>query len=437
MRYRLSELPALLLTPIGRKQLRHGILIRTTPIHILAARLYRRFRLKNVKTVTVIGSFGKTTTTRCLFAALGMPENPRLEGNRGISLARNIRRIKPSDRFAVLETGISGPGQMKESADMARPDIVVVTCIGSEHNRSFRTLEATRQEKSVMVSALDDRTGLAVLNGDDPNVLWMAKRTGARCVTYGLGPENDVRADDIRLDWPRGTRFILRVGDEEIAASSPFYGTKMIYPVLAAAAVAREAGEDLSSGIARIEKLPAFRGRLQPVTLDSGAVVLRDDYKSAEETIYAALDLLEEIPARRKFVVMGEVNEPRGNQRELYRKIGRRIGEMATHAFFVCGKKMYRHYVQGTTASGMDKDRAVWAGKQGLAQLAREIESLSPGDGDIILVKGRDNQRLERLTFALQGRIPKCELEFCDAKSVYCDVCPMLDTGWEGRKVVF
>ncbi len=51
--------------------------------------------------------------------------------------------------------------------------------------------------------------------------------------------------------------------------------------------------------------------------LDSGAIVLRDDYKSAEETIYSALDLLEDIPARRKFVVMGDVNEPRGNRREL------------------------------------------------------------------------------------------------------------------------
>jgi len=437
MRYRLSELPALVRTPIGRKQLRHGILIRTTPFQVLTARLYRRFRLKNVKTLAVVGSFGKTTTTRCLFAVLGMPENPRLEGNRGISLARNIRRIRPSDRFGVLEAGISGPGQMQESADMVRPDIVVVTCIGSEHNRSFKTLEATRQEKSVMVSALDDKTGLAVLNGDDPNVLWMREKTRARCVTFGLGPKNDIRAENIRLDWPKGSRFTLRAGAEAFEAVTPFFGKKMIYPVLAAAAVAREVGADMASGLGGIRKLPAFRGRLQPVTLDSGAVVLRDEYKSAEETIYTALDLLEEIPARRKFVVMGDVNEPRGNQRELYRKIGRRIGEVATRAFFVCGRKMYRNYKQGTSASGMPGDRSNWAGKKNLASLAREIESHALTEGDVILVKGRDNQRLVRLTLALQGRIPKCDLEFCDAKSVHCEICPMLDSGWGERKIVF
>lgn len=433
----MSELPALVRTPIGRKQLRHGILIRTTPFQVLAAKIYRRFRLKAVTRVAVVGSFGKTTATRCLFAALGMPENPRLEGNRGISLAQNIRRIRPSDRFAVLEAGISGPGQMQESVDLVRPDIVVVTSIGSEHNRSFKTLEATRREKSLMVAALDESTGLAVLNGDDPNVLWMAGQTRARHVTFGLGPENDVRAVDVRLDWPRGTRFTLRAGNEEFEVTSPFYGNKMIYPVLAAAAVARETAVDLASGLARIERLPAFRGRLQPVVLDSGAIVLRDDFKSAEETIYAALDLLEAIPARRKFVVMGDVNEPRGNQRELYRQVGQRIGRIATHAFFVCRRKMYRHYVQGSKAAGMAAERAIHAGNGGLAKLAGEIEAFAPAEGDVILVKGRDNQRLERLTFALQGRQPRCDLEFCDAHSVYCEICPMLDSGWGDNKVVF
>ena len=243
-----------------------------------------------MKAVTVVGSFGKTTTTRCLYAVFDIPDNPKLEGNRGISLARNIRRIRPSDPFAVLEAGISGPGQMKESADMIRPDVVVVTSIGSEHNRSFKTLEATRREKSVMVAALDDRCGLAVFNGDDENVLWMAEQTRARHVTYSLGRENDYRAENIRLDWPNRTRFTLRTEEDSIEVASPFFGRKMIYPVLAAVAVAREAGVDLASCIARIEKLPAFRARLQPVTLDSGAIVLRDDYKSAEEELKLAQD---------------------------------------------------------------------------------------------------------------------------------------------------
>lgn len=437
MRYRLSELPALVSTPIGRKQLRHGILIRTTPYQVLAAKLHRRFRLKSVTRVAVVGSFGKTTTTRCLFAVLGMPENPRLEGNSGISLARNIRRVRPSDRFAVLETGISRPGQMQESADMVRPDIVVVTSIGSEHNRSFKTLEATRREKSMMVAALDETTGLAVLNGDDPNVLWMAGQTRARHITFGLGPENDVRAVDIRLDWPNGTRFTLKAGNKELEVFSPFYGEKMVYPVLAAAAIAREAAGGLASGLARIEALPAFTGRLQPIVLDSGAIVLRDDYKSAEETIYSALDLLKAIPARRKFVVMGDVNEPRGNQRELYRQIGQRIGSVATRAFFVCNRKMYRHYLQGTTVSGMPETRVHHAENGRLANLASDIEAYSPASGDVILVKGRGGQRLERLLFALQGRVPRCDLEFCDALSVYCEICPMLDTGWGDKKVVF
>jgi UDP-N-acetylmuramoyl-tripeptide--D-alanyl-D-alanine ligase len=95
---------------------------------------------------------------------------------------------------------------------MIRPNVVVVTCIGSEHNRSFKTLEATRKEKSEMVAILPP-TGLAVLNGDDPNVMWMRSRTSARIITYGFGKSNDVRAEDVSHDWPRGMRFTLQTAD--------------------------------------------------------------------------------------------------------------------------------------------------------------------------------------------------------------------------------
>ena len=91
----------------------------------------------------------------------------------------------------------------------ARPDVAVITAVGSEHHRSLGTLEVTRAEKSWMVQALP-AAGVAVLNGDDPNVMWMRQKTRARVVTFGFGAACDVRADDVRLDWPRGTRKPIR-----------------------------------------------------------------------------------------------------------------------------------------------------------------------------------------------------------------------------------
>ena len=50
--------------------------------------------------------------------------------------------------------------------------------------------------------------------------------------------------------------------------------------------------------------------------------------------------------------------------------------------------------------------------------------------GDVVLVKGRDTERLDRVALALQGRQVRCAIEFCDLRGVRCETCPKLETGW-------
>ncbi len=435
MRYRLIDIPVLVRTSLGRKQLFHGVMIRMTPLFVLWARVYRRFFINTTNVTAVIGSFGKTTTARCILAALDIAPHASISGNSGICLARNILRIKSGTKHAVVEVGISGTGQMRRNAAIVKPDIVVVTSIGSEHNRSFGTLEVTREEKANMVRALDE-TGLAVLNGDDPNVLWMRGQTRAKVVTFGFGPDNDFRASDVHLQWPSGTSFKVHAGADVFDVVSPLVGRPMVYPILAAAVLARHKGRDLKRCFASLAKLEPYSGRLQPVFLDNGAIVVRDEYKSAPETIYTALDLLADVPAERKIVVMGEVNEPPGKQGDVYRRAGERIGEIASRAFFVCSKRSFRSYSSGAVFRGMSKDRLHRARTDGLLELIELLRSEVKA-GDVLLLKGREGQRLERIAFALQGRAVKCDLGACDAKSTSCDNCPVLGEGWAGRKIVF
>lgn len=73
--------------------------------------------------------------------------------------------------------------------------------------------------------------------------------------------------------------------------------------------------------------------------------------------------------------------------------------------------------------------------RNGLAGIARRVlQKLQPGD--VVLVKGRDTQRLDRISLALQGENVKCDIRFCDARVYRCDSCPMLRAGWGNRKVV-
>jgi len=159
--------------------------------------------------------------------------------------------------------------------------------------------------------------------------------------------------------------------------------------------------------------------------LKNGAILLRDDIKSTLETIDAAFDVLAQIPAKRRIVVIGEISEPPGSQGPIYRRLGERIAAVSSKAFFVCTRRVFKSYAGGATAAGFPKDRLLKVGSGGLFRLV-EILRAELRAGDVVLLKGRGPQRLERVSYALQGRPVTCSVDHCNAKTIYCETCPIL-----------
>jgi UDP-N-acetylmuramoyl-tripeptide--D-alanyl-D-alanine ligase len=424
---RLADLPEILRTPIGRKQLWWVLNRKAWPLARRVAWLHRRTIARRTRVVVVIGSYGKSTTTRVVGAALGV--HGRHGANAFTGVARNVLRIRPWHRHAVLEVGIDRPGQMDAYAKLLRPDIVVVTSIGVEHGRSFASLDATRDEKARMVQALQP-AGLAVLNGDDPRVASMAAGSHAPAITFGVGASCDVRASEIELDWPIGTRVTVEAGDGSADVRIQLLGRPGVDAVLAGAAVGLAEGIALNRLLARVATVSPTPGRLQPVRLESGAYVLRDYFKSSFETISVALDLLEQLPARRKVVVFGDVTEPPGSQGPIYRALGERIARVADRA--VLAGTQGRDYALGARRAGMPAHALVKVGAS--FREAAEAAGRDLGPGDVLLVKGRDNERLDRVSLLLQGREVRCELIRCTLRNQRCETCAMLERGWEGRR---
>jgi len=297
-------------------------------------------------------------------------------------------------------------------ARIVRSDIAVVTSVGSEHNRSLESLEVTRDEKAHLVRVLP-ASGLAVLNGDDANVLWMRKQTRARVRTFGFGETNDVRASPFVLDWRHGLRFHVSTPEGTREARVRLMGWPMVYPILAAVTVALEEGVGLDRALEALRTLEPTHGRLQAVPLARGAMLLRDDIKSAQETIEAALDLLGQIPAKRRMVVLGDVSEPVGAQGPVYRCLGQRVVEVASKAVFLTGNN-FSAYVAGARKGGRPPEGVVNA--HGRVKLAIEALKDELGPGDVVLIKGRTIQHLARVAIGLMGGQVGCELTHCDVK---------------------
>jgi UDP-N-acetylmuramyl pentapeptide synthase len=382
-----------------------------------------------VRVVAVIGSYGKSTTAWTLATVLGCDTKHRHP-------AHAVTKLRPTDRHGVMEVGIHLPGQMTRYAKFVRPKVVVVTSIGSEHTRHLKSIEGIRAEKVAMVRALPP-SGLAVVNGDDPNVLWMAAQTTARVTKVGFGPDNDVRATDVSIDWPYGTRFTLHLDGTTRDLRVRLIGAHQLFSVLAAIAVARAEGMLLDEAIGRLEALSPKRNRLEPVALPNGAFLLCDHCKSSLETVDRALDVLEQIPAVRKIAVLGDVDDPPGSRDDvhaMYERLGRRVASTVDRAVFVnvdIGRSRPL-YTEGARAGGLDGDAIVGVtnARQALDALLRDLRP-----GDVVLVKGASQQQLDRIRVGLSGRHVGCELQACIAW-VHCGDCPMLESGWpEGRAV--
>lgn len=107
MRYSWKDVPALLRTPTGRSKFISGIWRKSWPLLSRLATLYRRSLIRNTCVITVVGSFGKTTTARAIAAALGA--RLRLRFGPNSTAARAVLHIRPHDRHSVIDCGDYSP----------------------------------------------------------------------------------------------------------------------------------------------------------------------------------------------------------------------------------------------------------------------------------------------------------------------------------------
>ena len=405
---------------------RYGTKFWSTASHF--ARVYRRTLGRRVRIVAVIGSVGKTTTMRAVSAVLEVPvSRPQLlNANSRASIGRQILGLRPWRRMAVLEVAIGYVGDMRIHASTVRPNVVVVTAIARDHWQSMGTLEKTRDEKADMLRILPSN-GIAIVNADDQNVRWMATQTKARVVYIGEAPDAEVRASDIELDWPKGMRFVAYIGDKSWPIATQLIGRHMVFPALAALAVAYVERLPIESAVDAIEKLTPTPSRMQVMTTTNGAYVIRDDFKSTQDPVEAALRTFAEVPANRRVVVLGEMTEELGQY--VYRDLGKTVGSIADRAVFVGSGKNFQTFRAGAKSVGMASDAVAHVRH---AHEATEIlrEGLEPND--VVLINGRWQQALARVGLALAGRDVKCRADPCPFKRMLCDVCPFLEQEFYG-----
>lgn len=349
----------------------------------------------------ITGSAGKTTTKEALAAVLSVRlRTGKTQGNfnNHIGVPLTILNLPDDAEAAAVEIGMNHAGEIRHLCAIARPQIGVVTNVGTAHIENLGSIEGIAAAKRELVESLP-ADGAAVLNGDDPRVRAMADIFPGRKVFYGsssLVPSEapHVRASNVAY-LSEGVKFdVPDVG----SFFCPLAGRAGLMASLAALAVARCLGWDLGEckeAVARLQTAPMRLERIER----NGMVIWNDCYNSNPEAAMMMLDLLAESPAARRIAVLGEMLELGSWSEPLHREVGRHAAARGLD-WLVCVRGAARWMQEEAAAAGMPAERAVFFDDP--AEAGAFVRSLARA-GDVLLFKGSRGVRMEKALEAMLG----------------------------------
>ncbi len=357
------------------------------------AAAYRR--ALDVKVVGITGSVGKTSTKEMIASVLSQKYNVlKTEGNfnNEIGLPLTIFKIRKEHEVAVLEMGISHFDEMHRLAEMAQPDVMVITNIGLCHLENLITRDGILKAKTESFEHLS-KDGIVILNGDDDKLATVSEVNGRKPVFYGIGAvsdgsmehdstgnEREIYAEDVRAIGLECTECTVHLGKEVFSVTLPLAGVHNVYNALAAAAVARELGLTVEQMKRGMETVKTIGGRSNLIEKD-GMTIIDDCYNANPVSMQASIEVLSHA-AGRKIAVLGDMGELGTEEKQLHYKVGAYFKGKKIDALFASGA-LSAETVRGVKENSPATEVFYYEDKEALAQALKDYCK----EGDTILVK--------------------------------------------------
>jgi UDP-N-acetylmuramoyl-tripeptide--D-alanyl-D-alanine ligase len=371
---------ARLIVEAGTRAVPGGVDVMPVPDPVAYLGELARERLGELRpiVVAVTGSMGKTTTRNAIATVVAQARPVlRPTGNLNTLLGLSItllNELHDEGRVFVAEMGAYQRGDLAQICEYIRPAVSVVTNVRPVHLERFGSLENVVLAKGEIVDALP-ASGAGCLNADEPLVRGMAARCRGRVLTYGAGPGAEITPALIR-------------------APIPLLGAYQVYTALAAYSVGRCLGmsdEAINAGIAQMKP---EKGRLKRLAGLNGSRLIDDTYNASRDSMMAALEVLAGQPAARRLAVLGDMLELGSVEQAAHREVVARALETTDGVVLVGPRLKAAAEALGVAAQAV----ACFANSKeaGAAQAAGQL--FAPREGDLILIKGSEGMRMERVT---------------------------------------
>jgi len=344
--------------------------------------------------VGITGSTGKTTTKDFVYSALsGTLSVVSTEGNQNneLGVPLTILRAGLDTDVLIVEMGMRGLGEIAQLCEIARPNLGLITNVGTSHIEILGTQDAVASAKGELIRALP-ADGCAFLNGDDGYSDVIAGWAAAQVVRWGLSEVCAVTARDVSLDAESRASFELVSPQGTAQVALPVPGRHNVYNALAAAAIGLHLGVSPEAIASGLQDAALSAMRMQVFGSASGVTVINDAYNANPVSMRAAVETLAEMQAHgRRVAVLGDMAELGSLTEIAHFRIGEEVARLPIDVLVTVGPRAQR-IAQGARAEGMPAEQV-----RACAEVPEAIEVLDDllVEGDIVLVKASRVMGLE------------------------------------------
>ena len=345
----------------------------------------------NLTGVGITGSNGKTSTKDFIYSVLSERFSVSATAgnyNNHIGLPLTVLEAEDQHDFGVWEMGMSNPGEIALLADIAKPNIGVITNVGVAHIETMGSRESIAIEKGSLAESVTGE-GFVVLNAEDSYSKSIAERTQVRTVSVGFG-DADIRADEIAIE-STSVSFVIDAKGERKEVFLPVPGRHMVLNALMAVAIGVNEGLPLDVIAQGLSEAKLSGGRLQKREF-GGVVIIDDTYNANPDSTLAAIQCLAEMNCNgRRFAVIGGMAELGEMSESEHRKIGAEAVDLGIDFVLSVGEMAVQ--VDEGAREG-NKSYSQFFGKH---KECAEFINNEACSGDLILIKGSRSSAMENV----------------------------------------
>lgn len=368
--------------------------------------LYEIAKLKrrhyHIPVIAITGSVGKTSTKDIVANVVSQKyKTLKTQGNNNNNIGLPFTLLKLQDEEAVvLEMGMNHFGEISLLTSIAKPDICIITNIGTSHIGNLGSRENILKAKLEILEGTENPT--IILNNDNDLLHnWQEENKKTRnIITYGIQQDCNIKAKNIQLQ-SNDSKFICTLEGNDLKITVPIGGEHFILNALCAISVGKTLNIENEKIIKGIESFELTKKRMDIIKLENNVTIINDAYNASLESMQASLKQLSQMDGRRKIAVLGDMLELGEYTQKIHQQVGKEVYKNKLDILLTSGENA-KEIAEQAQEEGMERQNVYHLEKK--ENLVNQLVKIIKAE-DVVLFKASNGMKFFELAEELQKKI--------------------------------